>query len=210
MLRWNVPVTPDPDTARRWAEDELAKSVYHRSESLFDRIGSWLTEQIAKLFDRTGGADFPPLLYLAGAVLLAAIILIAAKVAVPAVRQRGRTSSAVLLDDDTRTSAQIRTDARAAAAAGDDTVASLEYFRAMVRGCEERVVIDERAGRTAREASRDIAASIAAHHEPLRTGAVAFDELCYGHRAGTPSDTESMAALDTLIAGAKSTRMVLS
>lgn len=210
MLRLTVPVTPDADTARHWAESELAKSVYHRGDSLFDRLGAWFSDQLAKLLDRTGGADFPPILYLVGALVIAAIIVIAARVALPAVRQRGRAASAFLLDDDTRTGSQIRNAARAAAAAGDDTLAALEYFRAMVRGCEERVIIDDRAGRTAREAARDIARSIANHQSTLRAGAVTFDELCYGHREGTRADVEGMAALDAEVSRTKAMNMVLS
>jgi len=210
MLRWTIPVTPDAETARHWAENELARSVYHRGDSLFDRLGAWFIEQLSKLLDRTGGAGFPPILYLVGALVLAAIIVIAARIAVPAVRQRGRSSSAFLLDDDTRTGSEIRDAAQSAAAAGDNTLAALEYFRAMVRSCEERVVIDERAGRTAREAARDIARSLANHQGDLHAGAAIFDELCYGHREGTRADVDSLAALDAEVSRAKAVTMVLS
>jgi len=210
MLRWTVPVTPDADTARQWATDELAKSAYHRGDSLFDRLGAWISEQLAKLLDRTGGADFPPIMYLVGALVIAAIIVVAARIALPAMRQRGRAASAFLLDDDTRTGSEIKNAAQSAAAAGDHTLAALEYFRAMVRGCEERVIIDERAGRTAREAARDIARSIANHQDTLRAGAITFDELCYGHRDGTAADVDAMAALDAAVSRTKAMNMVAS
>jgi hypothetical protein len=210
MLMLEVPVTPDAETARRWAEEELAKSAYHRGDSLFDRLGAWFAEQLGKLLDSTSGAGFAPVTYLIAALIIAAIILIATKVAVPAVRQRGRTASAMLLDDDTRTGSQIRAAAKSAAARGDHALAALEYFRAMVRSCEERVIIDERAGRTAREAARDIARALGAHQEDLRAGAAVFDELCYGHREGTSDDARRMASLDAELSHAKPLRMAMA
>lgn len=209
MLLRDVPVTPDAETARRWAEEELAKPAYSRGDTLFDRLGAWFSEQLAKLLDSTSGSGFPPITYLIAALVIAAIIVIATKVAVPAVRQRGRGSSAVLLDDDTRTGAQIRDAAKSASARGDYAGAALEFYRAMVRSCEERVVIDERAGRTAREAARDIARALGAHQDDLRFGAVTFDELCYGHRDGTADDARRLEAIDAEIARAKPLRMAM-
>ena len=159
-MRFSVPVTPDPDTARQWAQDELSKSIYHHGESLADRIGRWLSELFNKLLDAGNGSSIPPLGYLLGAIVLVALIVVATRIAIPAARQRRRGGKAVLLEDDARTAQQIRDAAQASARDGDHTAAALDYFRALVRGCEERVIIDDRAGRTAREAARDIASSI--------------------------------------------------
>ena len=57
---------------------------------------------------------------------------------------------------------QIRAAADAAAAAGDWALAVLERFRAIVRGLEERTVLDERAARTAHEAALAAAARLPA------------------------------------------------
>lgn len=209
-MRLSIPVTPDPDTARRWAEDELSKSIYHHSESLADRILRWLMDHIAKLFDAGAGNAVPPAGYVLGAALVITLLIIATRIAVPAAQQRRRRSAEVLLGDDVRTAQQIRDAAERAARSRDHTVATLEYFRAIVRGCEERVIIDERAGRTAREAARDIAAAVSQQFAELRTAATTFDALCYGHREGTADDTSHMMELDSVLRGTRAVQRVTS
>ncbi len=209
-MRFSIPVTPDPDTARQWAEDELSKSIYHHGESLADRLGRWLSDLLSRLFDAGTGTSVPPAGYLLGALVVVILIVIATRVAIPAARQRKRGSSEVLLGDDTRTAQQIRDAAKAAAEAGDHATATLEYFRALVRGCEERLIIDDRAGRTAREAARDIAAALHPHAAALRTAATTFDALCYGHRDGTAQDSSRMESLDAGVRKARAIPQVAS
>jgi len=114
------------------------------------------------------------------------------------------------MGDDARTAQQIRDAARAAAQAGDHTTATLESFRALVRGCEERLIIDDRAGRTAREAARDIAASLHPHAVELRHAATTFDALCYGHRAGAARDFTRMETLESVVRKARAIPQVTS
>ncbi|PKQ19027.1 MAG: hypothetical protein CVT68_00600 [Actinobacteria bacterium HGW-Actinobacteria-8] len=209
-MRFSIPVTPDPDTARQWAQDELSKSIYHHGESLADRLGRWLSDLLSKLFDAGTGTSIPPVGYLLGAAIVVALIVIATRIAIPAARQRGRRSGAVLSGDDARSAQQIRDAARTAAGAGDHTTATLESFRALVRGCEERLIIDDRAGRTAREAARDIAASLHPLAVDLRHAATTFDALCYGHRDGTPRDSSRMATLESEVRKARAVSQVTS
>ncbi len=209
-MRFSIPVTPDPDTARQWAEDELSKSIYHHGESLADRLGRWLSDLLSKLFDAGTGTSVPPAGYLLGALVVVVLIVIATRVAIPAARQRRRGSSTVLLGDDARTAQQIRDAASTAAQAGDHTAATLEYFRALVRGCEERLIIDDRAGRTAREAARDIATALHPHAAELRHAATTFDALCYGHRDGTAQDSSRMEILDSGVRKARAIPQVTS
>lgn len=209
-MRLSIPVTPDPDTARRWAEDELSTSIYHHGESLADRLGRWLSDLVSRLFDAGTGTSIPPAGYLLGALVVVALIVLATRVVIPAARQRGRRSSAVLLGDDARTADQIRDAARAASRAGDHTAATLEHFRAVVRGCEERLIIDDRAGRTAREAARDIAITLHPHAVALRHAATTFDALRYGHREGTARDSSRMETLETEVRKARAIPQVTS
>lgn len=209
-MRLSIPVTPDPDTARQWAQDELSKSIYRHGESLADRLGRWLSELLSTLFEASTGTSIPPAGYLLGAAIVVALIVIATRVAIPAARQRRRRSSAVLPGDDARTAQQIRDAARTAAQAGDHTTATLESFRALVRGCEERLIIDDRAGRTAREAARDIATSLHPHAVELRHAAATFDALCYGHRDGTPRDSSRMETLESEVRKARAIAQVAS
>lgn len=209
-MRFSIPVTPDPDTARRWAEDELSKSMYHHSESLADKVLRWFLDFVGKLLDAGSGNSIPPVGYLLGALVVIALIIIATRIAIPAAQQRRRRGASVLLGDDARTAQQMRDAALAASRVGDNTLATLEYFRALVRGCEERVVIDDRAGRTAREAARDIATAVNQHYAELRSAATTFDALCYGHRDGTAEDSSSMKALETLMRGTRAIQQVTS
>ena len=209
-MRFSIPVTPDPDTARQWAQDELSKAIYHHGESLADRIGRWLSELLNKLLSAGNGSSIPPVGYLLGAIALIALIVVATRMAIPAARQRRRKGSAVLLADDARTAQQIRDAAQAAARDGDHTAATLDYFRALVRGCEERVIIDDRAGRTAREAARDIASSINQYFAELRGAATTFDALCYGHREGTAEDASRMRDLDSEVRRTRAVQPVAS
>ncbi|NYI40796.1 DUF4129 domain-containing protein [Demequina lutea] len=209
-MRFSIPVTPDPDTARQWAQDELSKSIYQHGESLADRLGSWFSDLMNKLLNAGSGGSIPPVGYLLGAIVLIALIVIATRIAIPAAQQRRRRGTAVLLADDARTAQQIRDAAQAASRAGDHTAATLEYFRALVRGCEERVVIDDRAGRTAREAAIDIAASINLHFAQLRAAAQTFDALRYGHRVGTAEDSSRMKDLEAVVRGTRAVHLVAS
>jgi len=209
-MRLSIPVTPDPDTARRWAENELSKSIYRHGESLADRIGRWLSDLLNKLLNAGSGSSIPPIGYLLGAIVLIALIVVATRIAIPAAQQRRRRGTPVLLGDDARTAQQIRDAAQASARAGDHTAATLDYFRALVRGCEERVIIDDRAGRTAREAARDIASSINQHFAELRAAAITFDALCYGHRDGTAEDSSRMRDLESALRGARAVQPVAS
>jgi len=209
-MRFAIPVTPDPDTARQWAQDELSKPIYHHSESLADRIGRWLMELLDKLLNAGAGGSISPLGYLLGAIVVIGLIVLATRIAVPAAQQRRRRGTAVVLEDDARTAQQMREAAQAAAKAGDHTAATLDYFRALVRGCEERVVIDDRAGRTAREAARDIASSINQYFAELRAAAISFDALCYGHRDGTAEDSSRMRDLESGVRGSRAVQPVAS
>jgi Domain of unknown function (DUF4129) len=209
-MRFSIPVTPDPNTARQWAQDELSKSIYHHSESLADRLGNWFSELIDKLLNAGAGGSISPLGYLLGAIAVIGLIVIATRIAVPAAQQRRRRGTAVVLEDDARTAQQMREAAQAAAKAGDHTAATLDYFRALVRGCEERVVIDDRAGRTAREAARDIATSINQYFAELRAAAISFDALCYGHRDGTAEDSSRMRDLESGVRGTRAVQPVAS
>jgi len=207
-MRFSIPVTPDPDTARRWAEEELSKSIYRHGESLADRILAWLSDLLNTLLEAGSGGSIPPVGYLLGAIIVIVLIVIATRIAIPAAQQRRRRGTAVLLGDDARTAQQMRDAAQEAAHNGDHTVATLEYFRALVRGCEERVIIDDRAGRTAREAARDIATAVSQQFGELRSAATTFDALCYGHRDGTSEDSSRMKALESLMRATRAIQQV--
>lgn len=190
----DVPVDPDRPTARRWLVEELARPEYSQQPSLLQRLWEWFLG----LFDGLPALDAPPLPMLVGLlVVLALLVGVALWVAGPVrlARRRAR-SAAVVAHDDDRTAAQMRAAADAAAERGDWGLAVAERYRAVVRGLEERVVIDPRPGRTAQEAASAAAARLPDLAAPLRHGASLFDDVVYGELPAGPQDDAALRDLD--------------
>ncbi len=183
----DTPVVPDADTARTWLERELAESVYHRQPSLLRRFLDWL----GSLFDDLPGLPVDgrtAALVVVG--VLVALALVALWVSGPVRRSRRlRTAGAVLDATDRRSAGQLRADADAAAARGDWASAVADRFRAVVRSLEERVVLDERPGRTAHEAVDAASQRLPDAADDLRRAAALFDDVVYGeHLPGADAD----------------------
>ena len=90
----------------------------------------------------------------------------------------------------------MRAAADAAARSGDFSLAVVERFRAVVHGLEERLVIDERVGRTAHEAGVDAGYRLPALAAELAGVAALFDDVAYGGRPATPDDDARVRTLD--------------
>ena len=196
-----IPVDPDAETARRWATEELLDPVYHEQRSLLSRLLDWIAELLAGL--RTP-AVLDPIAILAVVGVIAAVIAVAFLVAGPVrVSRRGGADRSVLADDDTRTAAEIRAAADAAAAAGDWATSVLERFRAIVRGLEERTVLDERAARTAHEAALAAAARLPALAAELVAAGRTFDDVAYGDAPATAQDEVRLRGLDARVQDAR-------
>ncbi|MCL2455321.1 MAG: DUF4129 domain-containing protein [Micrococcales bacterium] len=203
-LATEVPVTPDADTARQWAVEELAKPAYHAgAPTLMQRLWDWIMRQLNQINEVSVGTN---LWVLAIVVAVVVGIVVAALLVAGPVRRSLTTRSAAgtgLLDDDTRTAEQIRAAALAAADAGRLPEAVAEWFRALVRGLEERTVLDERPGRTADEAAAAAGERLPALAGDLSAGARMFDAVFYGRRPASPSDEAWMRALELRVRKAK-------
>ena len=195
------PVTPDAGTARRWAVEELARPEYHERRSLLQRVLDWLLEQLEKVQQNVhlDGVTIA----VVGVVAVALVLLVAWWVAGPVRSGRASAGRSVLADDDTRSAAQLRAAADAAAAAGDWSTAVLERFRAVVRDLEERTVLDERPGRTAHEATLDAGTRLPEVAAALVAGGRLFDDVAYGGRAAGPDDDASLRALVPAVSAAR-------
>lgn len=193
----DVPVEPGADEARRWLERELLEPVYDDRPSLLERILDW----VGSLFD-----DVPALgldgrtAALVVVVLLAVVAGVALWVAGPVRRTRRSGGGGVVLGgDDTRTAAQLRDAADAAASRGDWHTAVAERFRAVVRSLEERTVLDERPGRTAHEAVEAAAYRLPSSAAALRDAGRLFDDVVYGDQAAGPADDARLRGVDAAV-----------
>ncbi|PKQ25484.1 MAG: hypothetical protein CVT64_09785 [Actinobacteria bacterium HGW-Actinobacteria-4] len=201
-MRIAVPVTPDAETAREWAIDELSDPIYSQGESWSGRISRWITDFLADLFSNADGASIPVVGLLALAVVIVVAIIAIIMIVKPILEDRRRRSS-VVMEDDSRSASVIRRAAKEAGTRQDWTLAVLESFRAIVAGMEERAIIDERAGRTAYEAARDGGSPLPGLASDLLGASRTFDAICYGHRPATEADYIAMNSLDRSVIAAR-------
>lgn len=191
-----VPVQPDADEARRLLQDELAKGVYRQAEpSLLERawtaVLTWLGELLGQIRSVDAGVGTILLAVGAGVVIAVAVLLI--KPRLNAVRRPDPTVFPV----QSGLSAQAHRDtAEAAARTGDWDEALTERFRAITRAAEERVILDEQAGRTAVEVAHRLQDLFAAQSEELHWLAERFNEVHYGSRPAGQPDYRRAAELD--------------
>lgn len=200
------PLDPTAQEARRWAEEELARSIYQQGPTLLERILRWLLERWEELVSLQGaGAVLLPVVVL---VLVAAVVTVAMVLGGPLRRRRVRqrdASSALVLDDDERSAERLRAAADAAAGAGDYATAVLERFRAIVRGLDERGILTDHRGRTAREAAGRAGAAFAQQARELRSAADLFDGVCYGSTVPGPQQDTWLHDLDRAICSTRPT-----
>ena len=187
----DVPVEIGRDDAHDAAAKELAKQVYQdQRPGPLQRLFTWLVEKVFEILDRA--ASVTPggvvgLLVIAALVILA-VVLIRVRVG-PMARAHG---IAPLFSGRTRSAAEHRAEAEAHAAAGRWAEAVRERMRAIVRGLEERALVDERPGRTADEAAAEAGIALPDCAGDLRAAARTFDDVWYG---GRPADASSYAAV---------------
>lgn len=186
-----VPV--DRDEARRAAERELSRGIYHRDEpGLLERALDAVFDWIARQFDRvtavTPGGGL-------GLVFLIALVAAVAALVVwrtgPIRRGYRAGTAAVELSGDLD-AAEHRRRADAHAAQGRYAEAVRERMRAVVRELETRGVLEPRPGRTADEVAREAGRLVPAVAGDLRTAARVFDEVWFG---GRPADRQADALM---------------
>lgn len=179
----SVPVVPDEPTAREWLERELGDPVYAQARpGLLQR--AW--EALQDALSQAGGPASPLLLLVLLAVVVGVVVLVVWRTG--PLRAAARTATAgggeIGLEEHV-TAAGYRARADAAAAAGDWRTAVLDRFRALVRGLEERTVLDPRPGRTADEAAHEAGLALPAVADRLVSAARVFDDVAYGDRTAT-------------------------
>ncbi len=192
----DVPVTPDADTARQWAADELAKDAYRpHGVSIIERINQWISDLFSHLGNLGSGLGGGRAVIATIIVLLLVGAVIAAIVG-PMRRSRRRAREHRVFEDDARSSQAMREAAERAASSGDWALAVLERFRAIIRSLEERDLLEERAGMTAHEAAADIGRRFADVRRAAAAASDLFDGVRYGDDDASSGDYDAMVALD--------------
>lgn len=202
-LLTDVPVVPGRDAAREAAHRELLDPGYRAHEpSLWQRIASWVLDHLKQAFDSTAGSApggwwaVVLLVVLVGAVVLG----VRARLGPMSAAHR---RAADIFSGAARTAADHHRDADAALAAGDLGGAVQERFRALVRGLEERGLLEARPGYTADEAASEAARLLPGCADALRAAARVFDDIRYGERAATAFGHEQVAAAVAAVRAAR-------
>lgn len=194
-----VPLLPDGDEAREWAERELADPVYRAAEpTVIDRAARAVAEFFAGLLSPSAPTGWGP-----AALVVLAVIVVAALVAAILIWGRPRPTprsehdvSALFDTDDERSADDLRRDAADAARRADWDEAIVLRFRAFARGLVERGVVEPPPGATARAFARETARALPALRPALEPAAATFDDVRYLRRPGTAERYAAICDLD--------------
>ncbi|WP_170166850.1 DUF4129 domain-containing protein [Actinomyces bovis] len=199
-----APATPDADSARQAAQEELAKPVYHPRPSLLQLIWRWFRKQIENydLLPDSLPTWVSMLIVLAATTLLLGVLVILLS---RFTRVRRKRRSEALFDADLRDAATLTRDADAAAQASDFATAVVERFRAIIRSLDERGLLEDYPGMTAHEAAtlaREALTNARSKHgarlvldHQLQEAGNLFDAVRYGESAPTKQQDQWMRDL---------------
>ncbi|WP_329484699.1 DUF4129 domain-containing protein [Kribbella sp. NBC_01484] len=191
------PVDIGRDQAAQEAAKELSKSAYRESGgSIVGKAIAKILQWIGDLLDSLTGSSPNGHAGLAMLIGLLVLVVIVVLWRAGVLRTSHRTPQAVFDTAKPRTAAEYRAQSEREAASGDYALAIRSRFRACVSELTERTILDERAGRTAYEVVADAGRSAPALRGPLQPAALAFTEVVYGNRPGTPERYAAVVAAD--------------
>lgn len=192
-----APLAPDRDTARRWAEEELAKQEYQEADlTLLQRLGAAISEFLSGITAPI--ADIRSVWLI---VLVVLVVLALAGLVVWRVRRGSggslsdpyRPLTVLVPDVDPE---ELRANARAAAAAGDWTLAVQEATRALLGALGRAEVIEVTTASTASELTAAAAAARPAESGELHRAGRTFDDITFGTETAAESDYTRIRDLD--------------
>ena len=188
-------------TGQQLARSELSKAIYHRHESLAQRLLDAINRLLNDLY--SAGQEFPGGWW--AVVALAALTALALTLVLtrlgPLARAH-RAAGPLVSSGQPLSAADHRRRAARLASDGDYAGAILETVRAIARQLEERAVLSPRLGRTANEIAAEAGLVLPAEATALRDAAQLFDDICYGERPGTADGYALVHALDTRLQSA--------
>lgn len=200
----DVPATPDASQAREAAERELARQEYQAQETLWARLWRWIMEHLDPGNVMVGAPRWLSILIIVVVVLALTAVLVFLLSRITRVR-RARTNRALFADDD-RSSTTLTRAADDAAGRGDWATAVVERFRAIIRSLDERGLIEDYPGMTAREAATLAARALRSLRQELLQAAALFDSVRYGHVQATRQQDEWIRQLAGQVASLRPTQ----
>jgi len=203
------PVDIGRDDAAAEAAKELSKPAYRQSGgSLVEKALNKVTDWIGDLLDSLSGSSPNGHAGLVLLIVLLALIVVVVLWRAGVLRTSHREKGQAVFDTSRpRSAAEYRAQAEREVASGDYALAIRSRFRACVSELTERTILDERAGRTAYEVVADAGRATPTLREPLQPAALAFTEVVYGNRPGTPERYAAVVAADN---AARTARVVVA
>lgn len=200
-----APIAPDPDEARRWAEEELSGALYREAEPTpIDRFARGVAEFIGSIFSGQVPETLGPWLAAAAIAVVVVLILIAILIwGRPRRAARSRAPIALFGADETRTADELRADAEAAAARSEWDAAIVLRVRALARGLAERTIIDPQPGATVHRFAADASRAFPEARDDLTAVARSFDDVRYLRRPGSAEAYGAVRSLDQRLASAR-------
>jgi hypothetical protein len=190
----DVPIDLTGEQARRLAERELADPAYRQAEpGLLQQAIAWLVEQVERIVAEAGAAAPGGWLGILGLVAAVILAVLFARWRLGPVRGAAEVTFAV---DPSVPASAYRARAHTLAAAGDWDAALRTRMRAIVRGGQERGLIDAQPGWTADEVARALGARLPPAAPALAGAAQTFDEVAYGGRPASEAAYRVVAAAD--------------
>lgn len=194
---------PSTDEARQWLGDELARSEYQDTRSLFQRLMDWLVERLADLQSTqgTGGASLPPVVI----TLVVVVIVVGIALLLTRIRAESRAvdGRATLLGDSVLTADQLRREAERALAEGRFDDALMGWTRAIARDAESRTLLPDARAMTAHEVGAALALAFPAQVADIRRTMDRFDAVAYGNQAAGHDDALTARSTDAALHAAK-------
>jgi len=202
----SIPLIPDGDEARKWAEEELSRPVYREAEpTFFDRMARAVGEFVSSLFNAEVDGQWGLVLALIVTAIIV-VVIVAAFLAwgLPRSTRRVRAAGAQLFGEaEGRSAAELRTAAAEAASRGAWDAALVLRFRALARALDERGVVETPPGATVHAFARAAELAFPSFGDDLEAAATAFDDVRYLRRPGTAALYAGVADVDDAIARAK-------
>ncbi|HEU4997303.1 MAG TPA: DUF4129 domain-containing protein [Lapillicoccus sp.] len=196
-----LPTDLDPSTeqARQWLSEELARSEYQDTRSLFQRFMDWLADRLADLqgTQGTGGVSLPPLV-ITGVVVL---IVVGVLFLVTRIRVESRSVAErkTLLGDSFLTADQLRREAERALAENRFDDAVVAWTRAIARDAESRTLLPDAPSMTAHEVGTALGVAFPGHVDDIGHTMDRFDAVVYGDQPASRDDALATRSTDTAL-----------